>query len=65
MYFEGSESFGVRSSDNPTVPNAEKHSKMILSIPYFPSKAKIPKEPRTIVKIDIVIIANALLTEYS
>jgi len=65
MYLDGSDSLGVRSSDKPTVPKAEKHSKMILSIPRCPSKINTAKAPITMVNIDSMIIANALFTEYS
>jgi hypothetical protein len=60
-----SESKGVRFRDSPTVPNAEKHSKTILSKPYSPSIKKMAKTPDKIIKTESIIIANALLTEYS
>jgi hypothetical protein len=65
IYFEGVERFGVRSNDSPTVPNAEKHSKIIRYIPNFPSMVYIPKAPIKMIKIESVIIAKALFTEYS
>ncbi len=65
IHLDPVESRGVRLSDSPTVPNAEKHSKTIRLNANWPSINEIANEPRLMINKDMITMAKALLTEYS